>query len=231
MFEHIARLFRNSRVKAEQRDELEYRINLADLRRRTKLLQQTAERASKTAYDLEVSGKHAEAVAKATEAVNARKAYEIAQRTMVSCESTHAQAKTQQTFTELMNGCERISKDVLKQVDMDAAIKSQARMTRMATVIDEVQESMVTFQESFITGGDPSSHAIVGEEALAEIMAANTPDYRVSETLAQETLPGSEEAQNVRAQVEEAVEEMDGQAAMEHMEWLNQKRRELAEIT
>ena len=203
---------RKARIEAERKEELNYRVKLAEVRRQAEHMKRETERARGEAYRLEVSGDHEGAVSKALEAANSEKAYKAAVSTILRCESMHAQAKTQRSLTNLLSDCEAVSLSVMGQVDTEDAVRVQTRLQQTAAEMEQAQESMAAFQESFDPLADSPVTSSVGEDVLAAIMAERAP--------APEALPA--EPQPEKAEKAEAGDKDD--------EWLREKRRQIAEI-
>lgn len=216
------RLFNRSSKKAEQQDELRYRIALSEVRRQASALRKEAERCRNEAYRLEIGGNHAAAVSKAAEAANTEKAYEAAQSTLQRCESMHAQARNQKMLTDLMAVCEDMSSKVMKQIDTVGAMRIQSRLQQTTAAMEEAQEDMAAFQEGFDPNAEPTLRVAAGEDALAAIMAER----------AVQTPPPALSTEPVQAPAEtaEAAPVPEDGEALARAEWLKEKRRQLAEI-
>ena len=200
---------RKARMEVERKEELSYRVKLAEVRRQAEHMKRENERARGEAYRLEVAGDHEGAVSKALEAANSEKAYKTAVSTILRCESMHAQAKTQRSLTNLLSDCEAVSLSVMGQVDTEDAVKVQTRLQQTAAEMEQAQESMAAFQESFDPMADSPVTSSAGEDALAAILAERAP------AAAPEPLPE-------KAEKAESAEKDD--------EWLREKRRQIAEM-
>ena len=226
IFRWFRRLFSN-RAENEYREELNYRTGLAGLRRQAEAMRRDAERARAEAHRLEVSGEHAAAVSKAIQAANSEKAYNTAIRTMLNCENTHSQAKTQKALVDLLNGCEAISRNVLADVDAHKAIQAQARLTQTATLMEEAKENMAAFQEGFAMAEHGAGGISAGEAALAEIMAAYEP-APASALPVQNVEPADVVVEASQQDAIAEPEEHGEDDGISHEEWLAKKRMELS---
>lgn len=211
----LVRFFRRKSRAAERRYELNYRMELADLRRKAEHLKRDAQQCREEAHQLQVSGEHISAVSKASMAMNHEKGYQTYLRMIRQCETMYAQSKTQKALMDLMKGCQDVSTAVIKQVDTEGVIKAQERLQQTSIQMDQLQESMRIFQEGFEPDADPSVREIAGEEALAAIMA----EY--------EQKPAA--PAGVREEIIEDAPETDT-AELVSDEWAQQKRLELQEL-
>ena len=208
----LDRLFRRSGRRADQQDELDYRMALSEVRRQAAAMHREVERCRSEAYRLEMSGDHAAAVSKAAEAANSEKAYEAAQSTLRRCESMRAQARSQKMLTDLLTVCEQMSTSVMRQIDTGDALRVQALLQQTTVAMEEAQEGMTAFQEGFEPNAEPALRIAAGEEALAGIMA---------ERAARAEPPSPPTGEQIAA--------ADADSAS-RTEWLREKRRELADI-
>ena len=162
--------FRRKSRAAERRYELNYRMELADLRRKAEHLKRDAQQCRKKHINCKFPGTHFGSI-KASMAMNHEKGYQTYLRMIRQCETMYAQSKTQKALMDLMKGCQDVSTAVIKQVDTEGVIKAQERLQQTSIQMDQLQESMRIFQEGFEPDADPSVREIAGEEALAAIMA------------------------------------------------------------
>jgi len=221
-FANITRLFkRGNPVEDGRREELEHRLEMAELRRKADRMRRDAERARSEAYHLELKGDHAAAVSKAALASSKDKTYRTAVQAMLTCESTYAQAKSQMELTQLLEGCNDISRDVLDTVDVERTLRAQTRLTQTTAEMEEAQESMAAVQEGFDPSVDAAVRTAAGEDALAEIMAAHAAQAQP------QAAEGAQAAAPLPGTAEPAQPDGD---AIERAEWLSQKRKALAEI-
>lgn len=206
--------FRRMKREEERKEEINYRVKLADVKRQAQRMKANTEKAKNEACRLEISGDHAAAVSKALEAANNEKAYQAALETLRRCENMHAQAKTQKNLMNLLVDCESVSKKVIDQIDTKGAAKAQERLQQTNILMEQVQQGMQEFQEGFEPIGEELIN-ISGEEELAAIMAANT---QILETSA-ESMPEKTKAENEKPKDLE-----------ERARWLADRRKELVEI-
>ena len=168
-FWHLFPWFR-SRAEAQRREEMNFRLKMAELKRHAAAIRKEADRTKAEAVQLERSGDHSRAVAKAAAAANQEKSYRTALNTISACESMHAQAKTQNALKQLMISCRDMSLAVTREADMEGAVKAQTQLQQAAVRLEESQEAMAAFQEGFDADADPQLRNEAGEAALAKIL-------------------------------------------------------------
>ena len=211
-FWHLFPFFR-TRAEVQRREEMNFRLKIAELKRHADTIHKEAERTKAEAIRLERSGDHGRAVAKASAAANQEKSYNTALNTISTCESMHTQAKTQNALKQLMITCRDLSLAVTNEADMEGAIKAQTQLQEAAVRLEESQEAMTAFQEGFDVSTDPQLRNEAGEEALAQIMQEQAEKDKTI------TLKAPEEQQNVRIAQDEA-----------HQQWVAQRRQMLNEM-
>lgn len=205
---------RGRRQAADRKTEVQYRLQLAELRRQAERMKRDTQQTRKEAFKLESEGRHNEALSKASVAVHQENAYQRAFQTMLRCETMHAQAKTQKALTDLMNGCKDISAAVMKQVDTESALKAQAHLEKTSMAMEQVQENMLVFQEGFEPDVPSGERLAAGEEALAAIMLEHAPvPVQPDESVGMQAEPARAEA-----------------GAQDRSEWLVQRRQQLSEL-
>lgn len=205
--------FFRSRAEAQRREDMNFHLKIAELKRHAATIRKEADRAKTEAVQLERSGDHGRAVAKAAAADNQEKSYRTALTTISTCESMHAQAKTQNALKQLMISCRDISLAVTKEADMEGAVKAQTQLQQAAVRLEESQEAMAAFQEGFDVSADPQLRNEAGEAALAQIMQ----EQAEKDKQAVPALP--EEPKAIPAPQDEA-----------HQQWVAQRRKMLTEM-
>ena len=140
-FWHLFPWFR-SRAEAQRREDMNFRLKVAELKRHAATIRKEADRTKAEAIALERGGDHSRAVAKASAAANQEKSYRTALNTISTCESMHAQAKTQNALKQLMISCKDMSLAVTREADMEGAIKAQTQLQQAAVRLEESQEAM-----------------------------------------------------------------------------------------
>lgn len=207
--------FRRMKQEEKRKEEINYRVKVADVKRQAQKMKNCTEKAKTEACRLEMNGDHAAAVSKALEAANSEKAYQTALETLRRCENMHAQARTQNDLTDLLKDCESVSKKVIDQIDIKGATIAKEKLQQTNVLMEQMQQSMLEFQDGFDPAGE-ELFDLSGEEELAAIMASCSQDVEPAQSdLMQENPETENKGQN----------ELEERAL-----WLAARRKELAEI-
>jgi len=203
-----------SNAETERKKEMEYRLQIAELKRDAAFIKKEAERCKMEAIRLETAGEHASAVSMAATAANQERNYASAMNTIRTCESLHAQAKTQNALKKMMRSCTVLSETVRAEVDVEGIIKAQTEMQRAMDTLEQSREALEAVQEGFDTDEAYHVRDEAGEEALARIMTEIAP--------IEQTKPIQEAEKNTQ---EKDTVKTNGQT-----EWIKERQRMLAEM-
>ena len=240
--------------ETERQEEIQYRVRMADVKRQAEKMRRDAAAARSEAYRLEQNGEHTAAVSKAMEAANNEKAYKAAMETLRRCETMHAQAKTQNGLMKLLTECENVSRTVIGQIDTEGVAKAQEKLQQTSVIMEQVQDSMQAFQDGFDPLMAEDGYNLTGEQELAAILKEKEDEkaeVQRQEAAEAEALTESAKTETVKAETAETAKELRMQVNAEGMKeqpaqertvketeeiltdkvrWLQEKRRELAEI-
>lgn len=205
---------RQSVAESERKKEMEYRLQIAELKRDAASIKKEAERCKLEAIRLETAGEHSSAVSMAATAANQERNYVSAMNTIRTCESLHTQAKTQNALKKMMRSCTALSETVRTEVDVEGIVKAQTEMQRATYMLEQSREAFEAVQEGF--EADDSIHVRndAGEAALAQIMSEMVQEE-------QSKVVHQEETNNQKDETPKTDEQT---------EWIKERHKTLAEM-
>lgn len=212
----LACLFK--RKISDREAELQFRYKIAEMNRTAATIKRDADKLKGQAIAFEQSGQHQRAVSAAAAAKTYERSYDTALQTIQDATLTHIQAKNQKNLIDMMVNCTELAKGVIKEINPTHIIDVQQEFEASKEELNQSQAALTALQEGFTPETELDIRNEAGEMALKELMATVTPQLK------QDALPAVNSAFSAIAPMEDEHQTLD------HTEWINDRRKQLAEM-
>ncbi len=158
-------------AEKEREKEMNYRMKVAQARRKANTVRRKMEQDKLQAVELEKNGEHEKAVSLALQVSKKNKVVTTADNQIQQCADIHEMAKTQRAMKEIMDTCQELTAGIIDLAGMEDAMKSQAENEQAMAQLIDAREQMEMFVEGIEDGTDQEVRTAEGEAALAALMA------------------------------------------------------------